>query len=278
MNTIYHYKNYRLFLQDYYSKEKEKSASFTYAKFAKKAKLGSPNYLKLVIDDQRNLTVTNIHTFAKSMNLSSIEIEYFETLVLENQSKNSTEKRYYSRRLDSIRKPQLQQEGVVHRTVPKGSMENVLGLAMMILVNGKTRQDGIQRCIRELGIGQVKAEFLLGNLIDRGEVLKDDSGRLSIGSRHTMMSDPKGKDEIQKKFLEDGIRESQNIFSERYPFGSAKFLSILLSAPSGSLYEMFNDLRIAIENITQKYDPVLEEDIGVYRIQLQAYRLRKNEI
>src|SRR5258706_11898436 len=103
MKPIFTYDNYRSFLRDHYQEKKRQSKSYSFRYFAKKAGLDSPNYYKLVMDGQRNLTHRNIRKFSKGLGLSDRETLFFENLVLQNQSKEPEEKEFYTKNLELVR-------------------------------------------------------------------------------------------------------------------------------------------------------------------------------
>ena len=273
MKPIYRYKVYRELLNDAYHEGKRESPGYTYASFAIKAGVKSPNYLKLVIDGKRNLTPANIQAFAKALRLAGDEIEYFEALVLENQAETPAERSYYRRRLARFRS---QASHSIERKAPNQLLEGELRTPVLLCSLGQTREQAIARSSREMEVTEKVAESMLDSLIQDGELVQEDVAsaaqlpRLQASSHHTMMSDPKGLSERQRLFLKAGLDEAQAIFKQRYPKGAAKFLSLLLTAHEGSLPALFSDLRTAAEKVAEKFDPTSEEVAGVYRIQLQV--------
>ena len=100
---ITEFQNYRVYLQAFYLHRKRSLASgYTYAQFAKEARIKSPNYLKLVIDGKRGLTSENIVKFSKALQLDSDDRDYFEALVQFNQAKSPIEREFYQDRLSRI--------------------------------------------------------------------------------------------------------------------------------------------------------------------------------
>lgn len=87
MESIFSYSNYRQYLKDYYEDKKSSSRFFSHQYFAKKAGIQSANYLKLVMDGERNLGPQTILNFAKGMGLDEKETVFFATLVKLNQAK-----------------------------------------------------------------------------------------------------------------------------------------------------------------------------------------------
>lgn len=93
---MFGYLDYRAFLRDFYNARKAGSRGFSYRSFSRKAALKSPNYLKLVIDGERNLSDDMAERFARACGLGDDEARYFVDLVAFNQAASLAErnKRY----------------------------------------------------------------------------------------------------------------------------------------------------------------------------------------
>jgi len=87
---VFRYLDYRVFLADFYRAKKRKG--FSYRAFSRTAGLGAPNYLKLVIDGERNLTPPMAARFAEACGLSGDAAEYFTQLVEFNQASNAEQR------------------------------------------------------------------------------------------------------------------------------------------------------------------------------------------
>jgi uncharacterized protein (TIGR02147 family) len=101
--AIYDYLDYRSFLKDMFCFRKWKDNYFSYRYFAGKSGFSSPNYLKLVIDGDRNLTNNSIAKIAKGFKLKIQEREYFENLVFMNQAQDHEERDRYYRKMMSAK-------------------------------------------------------------------------------------------------------------------------------------------------------------------------------
>lgn len=88
--SIYEYRDYRAFLRDFYQQSKKRG--FSYRAFSRRAGLSSPNYLKLVIEGERNLSQTMAERFASACGLDDEQARFFTTLVEHNQAKDSEDK------------------------------------------------------------------------------------------------------------------------------------------------------------------------------------------
>ena len=97
MKSLFKYIDYRSYLEDYYNEKKRTMRSFSYRYFAMRAGIKSPNFLKQIIEGERNLTRRTIDQFIKALNLNKKESQFFKNLVFFNQAKTAQEKQeHYS--------------------------------------------------------------------------------------------------------------------------------------------------------------------------------------
>lgn len=101
--NLFEYTDYRRYLKDFYSSQKQASASFSFRVFALRAKLSSPNYLKLVIDGQRRITDKNLPNFIRGLKLSRHQADYFRNLVFYQEADDVEAKTMHLRELIKIR-------------------------------------------------------------------------------------------------------------------------------------------------------------------------------
>lgn len=88
---VFEYRNYRAFLRYFYQRGKA-NRTLSLRSFSQRAGLRSPNYLKLVIDGDRNLTPQVAARFAKACELSGEAADYFCDLVAFNQARSALER------------------------------------------------------------------------------------------------------------------------------------------------------------------------------------------
>src|SRR5476649_3094617 len=91
--NLFDYFDYREYLQDYYLFHKKRNSAYSYRLFARKAKLGSPNYLKLVVDGKRRITDRTLFQFARGLGLNRDEEKYFRELVMYQEVADRSEER-----------------------------------------------------------------------------------------------------------------------------------------------------------------------------------------
>jgi uncharacterized protein (TIGR02147 family) len=97
--NLFDYFDYREFLQDYYLFHKRRNSAYSYRLFARKAKLGSPNYLKLVVDGKRRITDRTLYQFARGLGLNRDEEKYFRELVMYQEVSDPDSKELHLRSL-----------------------------------------------------------------------------------------------------------------------------------------------------------------------------------
>ncbi len=99
---VFRYLDYRAFLADLYQAKKQRG--FSYRAFSRAAGLGAPNYLKLVIAGQRNLTKPMAKRFAGACGLQGEAAEYFERLVEFNQASTAAKRNASYEQLGAFRR------------------------------------------------------------------------------------------------------------------------------------------------------------------------------
>lgn len=94
--------NYREFLAaflTYKQAQKIGLRKYSYSDFAAAADLKSPQYLKLIIENKRNLSEEGIEKFAKALGLSKKDSDHFACLVRYNQATTPKERYHHLQKL-----------------------------------------------------------------------------------------------------------------------------------------------------------------------------------
>ena len=78
---VFEYLSYRDFMRDYYLRAKENTRSMSFRSLSKAAGFGSPNFYKLVMENQRNLSEEGAQRIAEALKLNKGETRFFMTLV-----------------------------------------------------------------------------------------------------------------------------------------------------------------------------------------------------
>jgi uncharacterized protein (TIGR02147 family) len=96
--NVYSFLDYRAFLRAHYEHRKG-PGRLSFRAFSQRAGLRSPNYLKLVMDGQRNLSSDMAPRFARACGLTGDAERYFERLVDFNQARTVDERTRCYRKL-----------------------------------------------------------------------------------------------------------------------------------------------------------------------------------
>ncbi len=99
---VFRYHDYRTFLSDFYMAKKKRG--FSYRAFSIAAGLGAPNYLKLVITGQRNLSRSTAERFAETCGLGKEATKYFLLLVEFNQASSSEDRGVLYQKLSAFQR------------------------------------------------------------------------------------------------------------------------------------------------------------------------------
>jgi len=101
---VFAFRDYRAFLRAHYAHNKQDEPGFSLRAFSKRAGLRSSNYLKLVMDGDRNLTAAVAPRFAAACGLKGQAADYFCDLVAFNQAKGADERTRGYARLQRFRR------------------------------------------------------------------------------------------------------------------------------------------------------------------------------
>ncbi len=97
--VVYDYLDYRRFLNDLVRHKKQSGKKYSYRYLARACGFASPNFIKLVMEGQRNLTNVSVAKIATGFDFSAAEREFFENLVFMNQADTHSEKDHYYQKM-----------------------------------------------------------------------------------------------------------------------------------------------------------------------------------
>lgn len=99
---VFAYRDYRLFLKDWFEHSKMERRGFSHRSFANKAGFKTSNFLLLVIKNKRNLTEESLAKVIQGLDLNKQESEFFRNLVFLNQASAPGDRdQYYQRMIQS---------------------------------------------------------------------------------------------------------------------------------------------------------------------------------
>lgn len=179
--------DYREYLREFYEYRRRQTRSslrpYSYTTFAAAADIKSPNYLKLIIDGQRNLSREMAYRFAKAMSLGREESEEFVALVDFTQAVDPLERNRFLKVLSEMRVRQQLRSGIINAE----TWEKVPSWVTWVLY-ALTEQKNVSFDVDELFAimrGKARLEDIrrsFDNLIDSGELIRHaDTGEILRG-------------------------------------------------------------------------------------------------
>jgi uncharacterized protein (TIGR02147 family) len=101
---VFQFLDYRAFLRAYYTAEKARRPAFSHRFFSRLAGLRSPNFLKLVMDGERNLGPDTVPKFAHAIGLTGEASTFFADLVTFTQAESAADKSQAFERIAASRR------------------------------------------------------------------------------------------------------------------------------------------------------------------------------
>jgi uncharacterized protein (TIGR02147 family) len=114
--SVYQYTNFREYLRDYYDFRKSGERGYSYRAFSKAAGFSSPNFLKLLIDGQRNVSPAATEKLIVGLRLNESSARFFRELVKFNQSKNDQVKHAHYLKMQEL-SPNARKRNLEENTV-----------------------------------------------------------------------------------------------------------------------------------------------------------------
>ena len=102
--NVFEFLDYRAYLRAVYAAEKQRRPAFSYRFFSRLAGLRSPNFLKLVMDGERNLGAETVPKFIHALGLTGEAAAFFADLVTFTQAQSVAEKNRAFERIAASRR------------------------------------------------------------------------------------------------------------------------------------------------------------------------------
>lgn len=276
--NLFDYFDYREYLQDYYGFHKKRNSAYSYRLFARKAKLGSPNYLKLVVDGKRRITDRTLFQFSRGLGLSKDEEKYFRELVMYQEVSDPDSKEVHLRALLKYQEKQ--------RTAVPLKAERIKFLldwhhsVVRELVNLIDFSESPKWISQRLGgkISEEQAKESLELLQRLGILLKNKDGKLEQKEPLLTSSDEVPSHvlrSLHRTFLRKIINSILSI-----PLEKRELSGLLISVPNKRLKELKEEIKEFRKKLNRKYGLDKNTD-EVYYIGLYAFPVtqgaKKNE-
>ncbi len=183
MPNIYSYINYRTYLKDWYEEKKAANPKFSYRVMARLAGFASPNFLKLVMMGQRNLSKDGIGKVSEALHLKVKDDKFFETLVQFNQCQTREEKEQFYNQLCLFKAFSSIQKIETDSYEYLSSWYHVAIREIIALPDFKEDPAWIVKRLRKL-VSEKEVKKSLAILLDLGLIERDESGALKQTSKN----------------------------------------------------------------------------------------------
>lgn len=270
---IFEYTDYRNFLGDTYSFLKQTKRQFSYRFFSQQAGFHSPNFLKLVIEGKRNLTLDSAEKFVQALDLKKEEALVFRNLVAFNQARSQKEKEetaYALFRSSLLKRVQAKN----YARYSYFSHWYMVAIRELVVL-GDFREDP-EWIARKLSPGITAHQVIdaIGQLLELELLYRDETGRLR--QKESIVCTPH---EVQSGFVEKFHREMMRLAGEsirRFQRDRRDISSLTLSLSKERMIEMkrriqdFRDELLALSSEDQSPD-------GVYQLNFQLFPLTEED-
>ncbi len=179
------YLDYRQYLHDYYDYRVTSSNGdlrpYNYSNFAAAADIRSPNYLKMIIQGERNLSEEMIPKFSKALQHNKEQFEEFKLLVLMNQAKDAAERNQHLRQISELRLQRKLRIGEIDKKI-WDSVPNWVAYVLFALADQEGAQFDIEHLRKTLRNKASKEEIsaALKSVLDSKFLIPDpESGVLT---------------------------------------------------------------------------------------------------
>lgn len=189
------YLDYRQYLRDFYDYKRRMTANdirpFNYQMFSAAANIKSPNYLKMIIEGQRNLSEDMVGKFAKALGFNKDSAEELRLLVLYNQTADPADRNIHLKKLSEQRVRIKLKAGEIDKKtwekVPNWiawviyAMVDMEGVefdvpTLKALFRGKASEDEIELALNGLlGSGELLRDFTTGKVRRANSLIEQPS-------------------------------------------------------------------------------------------------------
>jgi uncharacterized protein (TIGR02147 family) len=275
------YTDFRLFLKDFYEFKVRSTAhernGYSYKVFSAAADIRSPNYLKLVIEGERNLSPKTAKKFARALGLNRIETQEFELLVNFTQALDPLERNRHLKKLSEFRMKGRIRSGEVKEDVLTRS-PNWAAWVLYALADHKDAEFSIQG-LKSLLQGRIKDADLqkaMEYLLKNGSLLRDpETQQVKKG----LVIPPTPEDipvemirRLQAELIYLGMESLLNDKAQEREFGS---LSVCLTA------DEFEKLKFELRHLRKRIykDTLVNREANkgdrVYQLNIQLFPITK---
>lgn len=263
------YLNYRDFLRSFYLYKREMTKShhrrYNYSFFSAAADIRSPNYLRLIIEGQRNLSEEMAFKFARAMQLNKESTDEFVLMVLYSQETDPMLRNQYLKTLSDFRLQKSLRLGVIDKKVLE-KVPNWIGWILFALLDqegARFTSSTLKHLLRNKA-SETEIQNALNKLLESGELVLDaETGAIKKGRSQGDAGDDIPSDlirRLQTQLMSLGL---ESLFQDS-PL-DREFGTLTLSLTK----KEFEDLRFQL----RKFRKQIHKDNSIQRMQSKGERV-----
>jgi len=267
--SAWKYLDYREYLHAFYEhKKRSTQGRFSYRIFSNKTKIQSPNYMKLIIDGDRNLTLPHARRVAKYCELDANETNYFLSLVKWNQSENEEETEH---RWSDV----LKQRSVATRhelsSTQLAIVSDLKTISLFVLLQIEKENVSLERLAKRAGSTPEEVERGL-ELLEKAKLIQRSQTGIKLLVRTLKSTDDVPSQSI-RQFHRQALKAAEEAL--KVDVAQREFISTTIALRKSDLPKLKEHLRAFRDEVlafSGKNDP--EE---VYQLNVQLFPLT-NEV
>lgn len=266
---IFEFISYRAFMRAFYEAAKVNTKRFSHRSFAAKAGFTSSNFLKMVMDGDRNLSTESSERVGSAMGLTPTELRFFKLLVELEQADSPDDR---ARAMESIAATRRFMEAKPLDGMLFEYLNHWYNLAIRELAGRSDFRDDPEWIARQLRpqISTGKAEKALALLLEMGLLEKNEDGRVtrgepSLDAGHEVRA--VGVRQFHRQMME---RAAQSI--DDVPSDERDISAITVCIQAKTLPDLKQKLRDFREVFMATCDEQTDPDV-VYQLNIQFFPL-----
>lgn len=277
MQNIHKFNDYRSWLRSLYESHKLANKSLTLVKFAEGLGLNAST-LKMILTGKRKLALSKVPALAKKFALSSDEVEFLETLILNDKIKSDDAKTYFSKKVRSAKnKLKLNTRIISH----KGLLSDPLALPVLVFLTDALpknetclypNDEELQNIVADkFKLPKVRVESIFEKIQSNGVwpySHENESVHYSYSKMHNSIQ--------QKEYLKDWIRNSEKLVDPLFSDPETLFNSSTISMTPDQISSFKQELKVLIEKyMTTDTDkaPENQTPLKIVQANFQIYPL-----
>lgn len=260
MKFVYSYNDYREFVRDFIAAQQLAGKKVSARSLSSAANLGPANYLSLILDGKRRLTVAGSLALSDLMGLGLDEVRYFVVLISYCESKHKNEKEFFREQLNELRA----KKPISATKLPKDELSYDWRVPIVLmLAAGKSPQTAAKEISRQLKLKAHEAEEFLDRLLNAG--LLKLNGHYELSDSYLSQRDRNSMKRSHADFLKRHSELLASSIAKRYS-PEAKHIVHVLGANKSRAKALFSALERTSEECARLVADDKTEEVYVMQL------------